>query len=248
MGIAVLICLVLASVVALVVTDRVRKEEKPERKDGSALDYVNTFISTLYIVLLALIVVVQWQNVNEINADVGSEASTLTALVQTADRMPGQEGVTVRASAIDYAKAVLAHEWPPPADTNGDAAALALNTGEKAVTHPVALETSLGTIEDQAIGEYQTLPGRPRRAQPHHGADTTGARPAGGLDRLHRAARLDGAGVPRVLAGARPQLALPRRDPRGLDPAQPVPGRARLELIHRRPGHERGRRQGAYRK
>lgn len=157
MGIAVLVCLVLASVAALAITDRVRKEEKPERKDGSALDYVNTFISTLYIVLLALIVVVQWQNVNEINADVGSEASTLTALVQTADRMPGQEGVTVRDSAIDYAKAVLAHEWPPPANTNGDAAAVALNTGEAAVTHPVALDASLGTIEDQAIGEYQTL-------------------------------------------------------------------------------------------
>ena len=82
MGIAVLVCLVLASVVALAITDRLRKrkEHKPEREDGSALDYVNTFISTLYVVLLALIVVVQWQNVDQINSDVGSEASTLTAL------------------------------------------------------------------------------------------------------------------------------------------------------------------------
>jgi len=160
MGIAVLVCLVLASVVALAITDRLRKrkaEHKPEREDGSALDYVNTFISTLYIVLLALIVVVQWQNVDEINSDVHSEASTLTALIQTADRMPGREAVTVHDSAIDYAKAVLAHEWPPPTDPTGDAAAKALNSGEAAVTHPVALNTSLGTIEDQAIGEYQTL-------------------------------------------------------------------------------------------
>lgn len=157
MGIAVLVCLVLASVGALVITDRLRKERKPEREDGSALDYVNTFISTLYVVLLALIVVVQWQNVDQINSDVGSEASTLNALVQTADRMPGKEGVTVRDSAVDYAKAVLAGEWPPPSDTGGDAAAKALNTGEAAVTHPVGLQTSLGTIEDQAISEYQTL-------------------------------------------------------------------------------------------
>jgi hypothetical protein len=28
---------------------------------------------------------------------------------------------------------------------------------QAAVTHPVALDTSLGTIEDQAIGQYQTL-------------------------------------------------------------------------------------------
>jgi Protein of unknown function (DUF4239) len=157
MGIAILVCLVLASVVALVITDRLRKEHKPEREDGAALDYVNTFISTAYMVLLALIVVVQWQNVDEINADVRSEASTLTALVQTADRMPGQEGVTVHDSAVNYARAVLAHEWPPPADSTDDAAATALNTGEAAVTHPVTLQTSLGTIEDQAIGEYQTL-------------------------------------------------------------------------------------------
>jgi Protein of unknown function (DUF4239) len=157
MGIVILVCLVLASVAALVVTDRVRKEHKPERPDASALDYVNAFISTLYMVLLALIVVVQWQNVDEINSDVQSEATTLTALVQTSDRMSGPEAVTVRDSATDYAKAVLAHEWPPPADTTGDAVAQVLNTGEAAVTHPVAASTSLGTIEDQAISEYQAL-------------------------------------------------------------------------------------------
>ncbi|HWG22556.1 hypothetical protein [Actinospica sp.] len=157
MGIAVLIILVLAAIAALAVTEKVRKEHKPERKDASALDYVNTFISTLYMILLALVVVVQWQNVDQINADVRTEATALTALVQTADRMPAAEGATVRASAIDYANAVLGHEWPPPAEAVNDAAAQALNTGQAAVTHPVAANTSLGTIEDQAIGEYQAL-------------------------------------------------------------------------------------------
>ena len=157
MGFVVLICLVLASVAALVVSDRVRKEHKAERPDASALDYVNTFISTLYMVLLALIVVVQWQNVDQINSDVQSEATTLTALVQTSARMPGPEGTAVRDSAIDYAQAVLAHEWPPPSNATGDAVAKVLNSGEAAVTHPVALQTSLGTIEDQAISEYQSL-------------------------------------------------------------------------------------------
>ena len=157
MAIFVLVCLVLASVVALVITEHVRKEHKPERKDAPALDYVNTFISTLYMVLLALVVVVQWQNVDQINSDVRSEATTLTALVQTADRMPAAEGATVRASAIDYAKAVLAHEWPPPSDASDDAAAKALDSGQAAVTHPVADNVSLGTIEDQAISEYQAL-------------------------------------------------------------------------------------------
>jgi hypothetical protein len=157
MGLALLICLVLASAAALVITDHARKERRPEREDASALDYVNTFISTLYMVLLALVVVMQWQSVDQISSDVRSEAATLTALVQTAQRMPGPEGMTVRDSAIDYAKGVLAQEWPPTNAGDGDAAAQALDTGEAAVTHPVALSTSLGTIEDQAIGEYQTL-------------------------------------------------------------------------------------------
>jgi hypothetical protein len=157
MGIAVLVVLVLAAITALAITEKVRKEHKPERKDASALDYVNAFISTLYMVLLALVVVVQWQNVDQINSDVRTESTALTALVQTAQRMPAAEGATVRASAIYYANAVLAHEWPAPANSQGDAAAQALNTGQAAVTHPVAANTSLGTIEDQAIGEYQAI-------------------------------------------------------------------------------------------
>ena len=159
MALAVLIGLVVASLAALVITDHVRKEHRPERNDASALDYVNTFISTLYMVLLALVVVVQWQNIDQINADVRAEASTLTALVQTADRMPAAEGAQVKASAVAYARGVLAGEWPAPsAEAAGnDAAQQALDAGQAAVTHPVALNASLGTIEDQAIGEYQAL-------------------------------------------------------------------------------------------
>jgi len=157
MGIVVLVILVVAAIAALAVTEKVRKEHKPERKDASALDYVNTFISTLYMILLALVVVVQWQNVDQVNTDVRTESTALTALVQTSQRMPAAEGATVRASAIDYANAVLAHEWPAPADATNDAAATALNTGQAAVTHPVADNVSLGTIDDQAIGEYQAI-------------------------------------------------------------------------------------------
>ena len=159
MALAVLIGLVVASLAALVITDHVRKEHRPERNDASALDYVNTFISTLYMVLLALVVVVQWQNVDQINSDVRAEATTLTALVQTADRMPGTEGAEVKASAVAYARGVLAAEWPAKSTdaASDDTVQQALDAGQAAVTHPVALNASLGTIEDQAIGEYQAL-------------------------------------------------------------------------------------------
>jgi Protein of unknown function (DUF4239) len=156
-GLVVLICLVLASGAALVITDRARKEHKPERKDGPALNYVNTFISTLYMVLLALVVVVQWQNVDEVNSDVRTEAYTLTALVQTASRMPASEAAGVRASAVAYARGVLHAEWPPPNADGSDVVTNALSGGQAVVTHPVATDVQLGTIEDQAIGEYESL-------------------------------------------------------------------------------------------
>jgi hydrogenase-4 membrane subunit HyfE len=156
-GLAILICLVLASAAALVITDRARKEHKPERPDAPALDYVNTFISTLYMVLLALVVVVQWQNVNEINTDVRTEAYTLSTLMETSARMPSAEAAIVRASAVDYAQGVLRAEWPPPTSTGANTVTKALDTGQAAVTHPVDPGAQLGTIEDQAIGEFQSL-------------------------------------------------------------------------------------------
>ncbi len=157
MGLAILICLVLASAAALVITDRARKEHKPERPDAPALDYVNTFISTLYMVLLALVVVVQWQNVNEINTDVRTEAYTLSALLQTSERLPSAEAAIVRASAVDYAQSVLHTEWPAPESTGSTTVTKVLDTGQAAVTHPVDPDAQLGTIEDQAIGEFQAL-------------------------------------------------------------------------------------------
>lgn len=157
MGLAVLILVVLASAGGLLLTEHLHKQHRAERKDIEALKYVNTFVATLYMVLLTLIVVRGWQSVDQINADVRNEASTLTALVQTADRIPGVEGATVHNSAIDYAQDVLSSEWPPRTDSTGDAAAKALDAGQGAVTHPVALRTPLDTVEDQAISEYQTL-------------------------------------------------------------------------------------------
>ena len=157
MGLAILICLVLASAAALVITDRSRKEHRAERPDAPALDYVNAFISTLYMVLLALVVVVQWQNVDEVNTDVRTEAYTLSTLIQTSERMPGNEAAIVRASAVDYAQGVLRAEWPPPESTGAGVVTKALETGQAAVTHPVAPDAQLGTIEDQAIGEFESL-------------------------------------------------------------------------------------------
>ncbi len=161
MGLVILICLVAAAVTVLVILDRRRNEGKlPERADRPALEYINLFIGTLYMVLLSLIVVVTWQNVSDVSSDVRSEAGALHALVQTAQRMPEPEREPLLKAAHEYASAVLHTEWPPKpgTDINTDAeAARILSDARAAVSRPVASGASAGTIEDAAINQINQV-------------------------------------------------------------------------------------------
>jgi hypothetical protein len=149
-GLAILIVLITIAVALLIITDRrrMRGEGRIEREDGPAVEYINVFIGTLYMVLLSLIVVLMWQNVSDVGGDVRAEAAGLQAMVQTAQRLPGAEGV------------VLTTEWPPKAGTDSTTDAPAqhiLDEARAAVSRPVAAGTSAGTIEDQALSEIQSV-------------------------------------------------------------------------------------------
>lgn len=160
MGLGILCALVLAAVGALFLTERYRKEEKErtEREDANAVEYINVFIATLYMVLLSLIVVVMWNNTADVGNDVRAEATGLQALVSTADRMPPTEGSALRTAARDYADSVLATEWPPGADgpTTMPAARI-LSRARAALAHPVAAGAQVGTIEDQGLAEIDAV-------------------------------------------------------------------------------------------
>ena len=162
MGLAILIALVVLAVAVLAMLDRRRKEMRAEREDASAVEYINMFIGTLYMVLLSLIVVLLWQNVSDVSGDVRAEASGLQALAQTAQRLPASEGEPLLKAAHEYAAAVLNSEWPPKPGTDNGAdenapAARILAEARAAVTHPVASGTTAGTVEDQAIAEINTV-------------------------------------------------------------------------------------------
>jgi Protein of unknown function (DUF4239) len=160
-GIIILICLVVAAAAVLVVVDRRRGEESlNEREDSPAVSYINSFIGTLYMVLLALVVVVAWQNTSDVSGDVRTEAAGLQALVQTADRMPATEREPLIKAAHEYATSVLNTEWPPKAgtDVNTNApAARILATARAAVSKPAVAGASAGTIEDVAISEINQV-------------------------------------------------------------------------------------------
>jgi len=161
-GLAILIVLVTVAVALLIITDRrrMRGDGRIEREDGPALEYINVFIGTLYMVLLSLIVVLMWQNVSDVGGDVRAEAAGLQAMVQTAQRLPATEGVPLIDAAHQYAASVLNTEWPPKAGTDSATDAPAghiLDEARAAVSHPVAAGTSAGTIEDQALSEIQSV-------------------------------------------------------------------------------------------
>jgi hypothetical protein len=160
-GLVILICLILAAVAVLVVLDRRRADSGlVEREDRPAVEYINVFIATLYMILLSLIVVVTWQNTSDVSGDIRTEAAGLQALVQTAQRMPASERVPLINAAHEYATSVLNTEWPPTsgtdANTNAPAARI-LDTARATVSHPVTSGASAGTIEDQAISEINEV-------------------------------------------------------------------------------------------
>jgi hypothetical protein len=172
MRLALMIVTVVLVGVALVVTDKLRARQKKrheneseaeqaeqEREDAPALEYVNTFIATFYIVLLALIVVLLWQNVDDINSDVRAEVSDLKSVNGIAVRLPAAQGVPLQAATKAYATALLRDEWPPPkhSDDTTDPVALALGAMDRVVTAPVTTATSNGTVGDTLRGTIDDL-------------------------------------------------------------------------------------------
>jgi len=159
-GLAILLVLIAVAVALLIIIDKRRKNERAKRDDGPALEYINVFIGTLYMVLLSLIVVLMWQNVSDVSGDVRAEAANLNALIQTAQRMPPSEGAPLLDAAHRYAASVLDTEWPPKAGTDTNSTAPAqqvLERARDAVSHPVTVGASAGTIEDQAISEINAV-------------------------------------------------------------------------------------------
>jgi hypothetical protein len=160
MGLIILICLLAVAVTVLVILDRRREEGPLEREDRHAVEYINIFIGTVYIVLLSLVVVVTWQNTSDVSGDVRAEAAGLQALVQTAQRMPESERVPLINAAHEYATSVLNTEWPPKGGTDVNTNAPAsriLDAARAAVSRPVVSGASAGTIEDQAISEINEV-------------------------------------------------------------------------------------------
>jgi Protein of unknown function (DUF4239) len=126
------------------------------RRSEAAADYLAMFMVTMYTVLLAFIVVILWQRLDDINADVRNESQDLTQLVWSAQRLPAADRTAMRSAVTDYAAAVLDHEWPPAnlAATNASAAAVASLRSHLATAFSLDQQT---TLRDQELAVVDDL-------------------------------------------------------------------------------------------
>lgn len=122
----------------------------------AAADYVAMFMVTMYTVLLAFIVVVLWQRLDDVNADVRTEGQDLTQLIWAAQRLPAADRAAMRSAVSDYTTAVLDREWPPGglAATGGSAFAVTSLRGYLATTFSLDQQT---TLRDQELAVLDDL-------------------------------------------------------------------------------------------
>lgn len=122
----------------------------------AAADYVAMFTVTMYTVLLAFIVVILWQRLDDINADIRTEGQDLTQLVWSAQRLPAADRTAMRDAVTAYTTTVLDREWPPAnlTATDDSASAVADLRGHLATAFSLDQQT---TLRDQELSVLDDL-------------------------------------------------------------------------------------------
>jgi hypothetical protein len=145
---------VVAAVLLLPLRRKVLRGERHKPRHDAAADYVSVFVSAVYLILLAFVVVVLWQRVDDVNADARAEATDLTQLVWLAHRLPAADHAALRAAVHDYTTAVLTYEFPPGAHT--DVATADLDHAREYLATPVTLSQA-GTMRDAALSDLNDI-------------------------------------------------------------------------------------------
>lgn len=134
------------------------ESEGREKRADSAADYVSVLISAVYLVLVAFLVVVLWQRVDDINADTRAEAGQLSQITWLAHRLPAADHAELRTFVRQYTNSVVTGEAPPRKDPEDDAAGQALDRVRDYLSTPATMASQSST-RDQAIGYVNSIAG-----------------------------------------------------------------------------------------
>ena len=114
--IAVLVLGVMALVIAAVLLAvwLLRRFVPPTREgfDAEVSSQILGSIAALFGLLLAFVIVVEFQNFEDAQGSVSGEADGLATIVRNSHAFPAADGARVRAAVGAYARAVAEDEWP----------------------------------------------------------------------------------------------------------------------------------------
>lgn len=88
------------------------------RRNHEVAGFIIGIVGTIYAVLLAFVVVVEWQKYTEASNTVATEANVLGDLSRMAERLPSDQRKEVLSELVAYAQSVADDEWPRLAKGN----------------------------------------------------------------------------------------------------------------------------------
>ncbi len=80
--------------------------------DAEVSSQILGVVASLFGLLLAFVIVIEYQNFGSAQANVGQEADSLAAITRDSSALSPAEGARVRAAVGDYVRAVVTDEWP----------------------------------------------------------------------------------------------------------------------------------------
>ena len=80
--------------------------------------FIIGIVGTIYAVLLAFIVIVEWEKHSQASTIVATEANVLGDLSRMAERLPAEQRKAVLTELVDYSQSVANDEWPMLAKGN----------------------------------------------------------------------------------------------------------------------------------
>jgi len=89
--------------------------------DAEVSSQLLSVLATLFGLLLAFVIVIEYQNYGDAQSDVGREADALAAIVRDSDAFAGTGRARVQDAVEGYARSVVEQEWPQMGE-GGDSA------------------------------------------------------------------------------------------------------------------------------
>ena len=86
-------------------------------------------VAALFGLILAFVIVIEFQNFDSAQGNVGQEADSLAAITRDSRAFPAAEGGRVRRAVGTYVRAVVGNEWPEMRDGHESAAAVSAIDG-----------------------------------------------------------------------------------------------------------------------